>query len=312
MNALRESRPLYAAALVVAAMVILGLTDNLVVIVAEDAGLWQFHLVRAVFGLPVILIAARIARATLRPVHAPWVVLRSLLVSLSMFFYFGALAFVSVAESAAGLFTAPIWVLLISFLVYRDRVGLFRILVVAVGFSGVLLVLQPDLSNLSLGILLPLAGGIFYALGAIVTRRYCSGESALTLLVGFFLSLVGWGVLGCIVLAIWQPVVPDGAQGFLLRGWSNVSMQWYGWIAVQSLGAVIGVGLIFRAYLLAEPSFVSVFEYAMLVTGAFWGWVLWGQGMNGVAFIGGAMIIFAGIVLARGERAPRGGGGVAP
>ena len=106
MNALRESRPLYAAALVVAAMVILGLTDNLVVIVAEDAGLWQFHLVRAVFGLPVILIAAWIARATLRPVHARWVVLRSLLVSLSMFFYFGALAFVSVAESAAGLFTA--------------------------------------------------------------------------------------------------------------------------------------------------------------------------------------------------------------
>ena len=67
---------------------------------------------------------------------------------------------------------------------------------------------------------------------------------------------------------------------------------------MQALGAVIGVGLIFRAYLLAEPSFVSVFEYAMLVTGAFWGWMLWGQVMNGTAFVGGAMIIFAGIILA--------------
>ena len=112
MNALRESRPLFAAALVVAAMVILGLTDNLVVIVAEDAGLWQFHLVRAVFGLPVILVAARLSGAVLRPVRVWAVVLRSLLISLSMFFYFGALAFVSVAESAAGLFTAPIWVML--------------------------------------------------------------------------------------------------------------------------------------------------------------------------------------------------------
>ena len=312
MNALRDSRPLFAAALVVTAMVILGLTDNLVVLVASDAGLWQFHLVRALFGLPVILIAASISGASLRPVRMSAVVLRSLLVSLSMFFYFGALAFVSVAESAAGLFTAPIWVLLITFLVYGDRVGMFHILVVAVGFSGVMLVLQPDLANLSVAILLPLAGGIFYALGAIVTRRYCSDENALTLLVGFFLSLVSWGVLGCVVLAIWQPVVPEGPDGFLLRGWSNVSPQWYGWIAVQALGAVIGVGLIFRAYLLAEPSFVSVFEYAMLVTGAFWGWMLWGQVMNGTAFVGGAMIIFAGIILARGERTPRGGGGVAP
>ena len=89
-------------------MVILGLTDNLVVLVASDAGLWQFHLVRALFGLPVILIAARISGASLRPVRMSAVVFRSLLVSLSMFFYFGALAFVSVAESAAGLFTAPI------------------------------------------------------------------------------------------------------------------------------------------------------------------------------------------------------------
>ena len=306
------SPPLFAAACVVAAMAILGMTDNMVVMVADEAGLWQFHAVRALMGLPIILIAARVSKARLWPVNLRAVVMRSLLVSASMFFYFGALAFIPVAQSAAGLFTAPIFVLLISFVVYGQKVSLFSILVVIVGFSGVMLVLQPDIGNLSLALLMPLISGILYALSAIATRRYCADEGALTLLVWFFMAMVLWGLGGCIVLFIMQPDIPLGSAGFLLRGWTPVSATWYGLIAIQALGAVIGVGLIFRAYLMAEASFVSVFEYSMLIFAAFWGWLMWGQTMNALAFVGIILIIIAGSILARGERAPRGGGGIAP
>ena len=306
------SSPLIAAGLVVVAMAVLGMTDNMVIMVASDAGLWQFHMVRALMGLPIILIAARISKAKLWPLNMTAVIIRSLLVSASMFFYFGALAFIPVAQSAAGLFTAPIFVLLISFAVYGQKVSLFSIFVVIVGFSGVLLVLQPDPTNLSPAIVMPLISGVLYAMSAIATRRYCANEGALTLLVWFFIAMVLWGLSGCIALAVLQPEVPTGPDGFLLRGWSSVTYTWYALIAAQALGAVVGVGLIFRAYLMAEPSFVSVFEYTMLIFGAFWGWVMWEQTMNGLAFAGVALIMIAGSVLARGERAPRGGGGVAP
>jgi len=312
MTTASASTPLFAAGLVVAAMAILGMTDNMVIMVAGDAGLWQFHMMRALMGLPIILIAARVSRARLWPVNMGAVIIRSLLVSASMFFYFGALAFIPVAQSAAGLFTAPIFVLLISFAVYGQKVSLFSIGVVILGFTGVLLVLQPDFANLSLAFIMPLISGVLYAMSAIATRRYCANEGALTLLVWFFIAMVLWGLGGCILLGVLQPEVPAGPDGFLLRGWSQVSGTWYALIAVQALGAVVGVGLIFRAYLMAEPSFVSVFEYTMLIFGAFWGWVMWGQTMNSLAFVGVALIMIAGSILARGERAPRGGGGVAP
>ena len=60
-----------------------------------------------------------------------------------MVIYFGALAFLDVALVAAGLFTAPIWVLLISRFVYGHSIGPVRIFAVVLGSVGVVLVLGP-------------------------------------------------------------------------------------------------------------------------------------------------------------------------
>lgn len=304
MTAPSATRPLTAAACVIAAMAVLGLTDNLVMLLADRTGLWQFHLVRAVFALPVILAVAAVYRLRLQPVNPRAVALRSLLVAGSMFCYFGALAFVPVAQAAAGLFTAPVWVVLISFAGIGPRVAPWNILAALAGFGGALLVLRPDLSVLSPALALPLAAGVLYALGAIATRRHCAGEGTLTLLTGFFLSILSLGALGCLVLAIWQPPVPDGAAGFLLRGWRPLDPGLLGLIAVQALGAVIGVGLITRGYLLAEAAFVSVFEYTLLIFGGLWGWVLWEQGIDATGALGIVLIIVSGIVLTRATRTP--------
>ncbi len=304
MTAPSATRPLTAAACVIAAMAVLGLTDNLVMLLADRTGLWQFHLVRAVFALPVILAVAAVYRLRLQPVNPRAVALRSLLVAGSMFCYFGALAFVPVAQAAAGLFTAPVWVVLISFAGIGPRVAPWNILAALAGFGGALLVLRPDLSVLSPALALPLAAGVLYALGAIATRRHCAGEGTLTLLTGFFLSILSLGALGCLALSIWQPPVPDGAAGFLLRGWRPLDPGLLGLIAVQALGAVIGVGLITRGYLLAEAAFVSVFEYTLLIFGGLWGWVLWEQGIDATGALGIVLIIVSGIVLTRATRTP--------
>jgi drug/metabolite transporter (DMT)-like permease len=290
---------LAAAALVVAAMALLGLSDNLVSLVATEMGLWQFHATRSVIALILVIGVAQFYGVTLRPLRLSTVVLRSLLVSLSMVFYFGALAFVSVAQSAAGLFTAPIWVLLITFLVMGRGIALWTILAVALGFGGALLVLQPDVTALSPALVMPILAGILYALAALMTRAYCSGEHTLCLLAGFFVAILFWGVLGCAVLALWQPDVPQGAEGFLLRGWVQMSGGQFGLIAVQSVLAVVGVGLITKGYLLAEASFVSVFEYSLLIFGALWGWFLWSQTLGLWAVVGMGMIVVSGLVLAR-------------
>ena len=300
-------QPFQAALSVVAAMTVIGLVDSTVILIAEVAGLWQFHFSRATLALPLILGLAWVMGSRIRPRNFNAVAIRSMLIGASMMFYFGALAFMSVPEAAAGLFAAPMLVLLITGVVLREPVSRTNILAAALGFVGVLLVLQPNVQSLSFAQLMPLAGAVFYAFGAITTRRSCAGESTMTLLVGFFVSLWVLGLLGCVTLALVPMGAATGVDGFstedfLVRPWEPFTGQFILWTCVQAVGAIVGVALITRGYVLAEAPFVAVFEYSVLIFSAFWGWMLWGQWLNIWAMLGIAIIIGTGAILAQSER----------
>ena len=81
--------------------------------IAEDIGLWQFHLLRSAMALPLLVLRRRGLRA-----GAPAAALgrvsagRCGVQAASMLLYFGSLPMMPIAQVGAALFTAPIWVLL--------------------------------------------------------------------------------------------------------------------------------------------------------------------------------------------------------
>ena len=295
----RANRTLVAAGLILTYAFIIGFTANFVQTIASDAGLWQFHASRSLMAFAIMAAAAPLFGLSVRPRNWKAVIARSSIRGCGMMIYFGCLAFLSVAEVAAGLFTAPIFVLLISRFVYGQRIGPFRIFAVALGFSGALMVLGigPG-ADIGPAMLLPIVAGALYAMGNIATREWCEGETAETLLMGFFASLGLFGLLGMFILSVWQPVVPDGPDGFILRGIVWPSATFLFWTFVQAAGSLLGVGLMVKAYQIAEASRVAVFEYVILPTSAFWTWVLWGQVLDPMAGVGIVLIISAGMIIA--------------
>lgn len=302
-------RSLTAAMLILGYAAIIGFTDNFVRQIAAEAGLWQFHLTRTAMAMALLALAAPLLGLSPRPKRPVAVAARSLIHGTAMVIYFGALAFLPVALVAAGLFTAPIFVLLIGRFVLGEPVGALRALAVATGFLGVLLVLGPHAlsgSGLSLAALLPVLAGGLYATGHIVTRRWCGGERPETLLAGFFLALGFFGAVGLCLLALWPMPVSDGAEGFVLRGWVRPSAGFLGWTFVQAAGSLVGVGLMIRAYQLADAGRVSVMEYVILPASAFWTWAIWGETLGWTAWAGMALIACAGTMIALGGRAAPG------
>ena len=107
------------------------------------------------------------------------------------------------------------------------------------------------------------------------------------------------GVFGTIgVLLISGEGAPDSHSGFVLRSWGPLDQAMLFWFAVQAVGSLIGIGLIFQGYLLGEASHVGVFEYSLLVFASFWAWVLWGQEVPLLAIAGMVLIALAGAVIA--------------
>lgn len=289
---------LAAAGAVLIYAVLIGYIDNYVRVIAEGTGLWQFQAMRsALVGLVVLGALALPIAQGLRMVDPPRVLARALVQSAAMFTYFGSLGFLSVAQAAAGLFTAPIFVLLIGRFAYGHRLGPWRIGAALAGFAGVLLVLSPDPSAITLATLVPVAGGALYALANIATREWCGQESAAVLVVSYMLVM---GVLAALVLAgLWlvAPEAPPGAAGFLIRGPNWPAPPVLIWTAVQAIGSLIAVGLLVRAYQLAEASRVAVMEYVVLPFSALWSWVIWGETIGPVALAGMGLIVLSGLAM---------------
>ena len=293
------NRTLAAGGAIAIYAAIIGFTDNYVRVVAATHGLWQFHATRTLMAFAVVAAVAVLLRLDLRPKRWGGVVARSLLHGFAVLLYFGCLAFLPVAVAAAGLFTAPIFVLLISRLAFGRHIGPFRILAVGVGFAGAVLVLGPQGgAGLSLAAVLPVAAAIVYALGNIATREWCEGESTATLTLGFFAALGLFGAAGLAALALWQPDVPAGTDGFVLRGWVSPSRSFLLLTLLQAVGSLAAITLMVRAYQIAEASRVAVFEYVILPASAIWSWALWGEVLTSRALVGMALIFAAGLIMA--------------
>lgn len=298
MNSTSDNSAMMAAVLMICAMLIIGVIDNFIPNVAREIGLWQFHFVRALIALPLVASLSLIGLGGLRPNRLWAVAARSLLVAVSMLFYFSALALMPIAQALAGLFTSPIFILLITALVMRQHIGPWRVLAVAVGFAGILCVLQPDPDNFSFRVLIPVAAGFFYALGAISTRSLCAGESTVALLLGMWVALGGFGALGLIGLGLFPVETVPGPDGFVTRGWVWPMWQSAPWVGVQVIGSIAGVFLIIKAYQLGEPSYVAVFEYSVMIFGPLFAWVAFGQPVTGWQAVGIALIACAGAIIA--------------
>ncbi len=300
---LAANRTLIAAGFILIYAFVIAFTDNFVREIAADGGLWQFHATRTAFAGLILAALAVPLGLRLRPRNPGAVLARSLIHGCAMVIYFGCLAFLSVAEVAAGLFTAPIFVLLIARFIYGHRIGPFRILAVTIGFTGALLVLGigPG-TDVTPALVLPILAGALYATGNIATREWCAGESAETLLLGFFLALGVFGLIGMGLLALWQPAVPAGADGFILRGAVWPSGSFLFWTFVQAAGSLLGVGLMVKSYQIADASRVAVFEYVILPMSAFWTWALWGEVIGIKAALGIVLIFAAGLIIAARSR----------
>ena len=293
-----DERTGVAIALSVGAMAVFGLVDNLIGLAAETGSLWQFHMLRSLLALVFLAVAARAWGVSLRSRTPRALAGRTVFAGTSMVIYFGCLGYMPIAQVVAGLFTAPLFVVVFSTLIWKEQIGPRRIIAVLFGFAGIFLVLRPDTTGFGPLTLLPVLAGAFHALGTITTRRWCGEEGTLTVLGAFFLLMFLVGFAGVLGIGMLFPDPPSGADGFVFRGWTALNPVFASVVLAQAVGSLIAVGMMIRSYQLAEPSFIAVFENALIVFATLWALLLWDEWPRGSAVVGIGLIIIAGIIIA--------------
>lgn len=300
-----SSRPLFGAALIVCGMMLIGFIDNFVQVIADYAGLWQFHFLRSAIAIPMIFVVAWTAGFRLRPANWRGAMLRTVLIAASMLLYFGSLPMAPIAQVGAGLFTSPIWVLVFSAILLGTPVGPRRIIAVAIGFCGAMLILRPWESGFTIWSIVPIIAGALYALAMIATRRYCADEPTLGLNLLFFATLGAAGAMGAAVLQVTPQPALAAEAAFFFQGWIwPLPLEAWGLLSMQAVGSIIAVLLMTKGYQSAETSLVIPFEYTFLISASVTAWAIFGEQVDRMTLIGMVLIVGAGIFIALRSASP--------
>jgi drug/metabolite transporter (DMT)-like permease len=261
--------------LLVAGTIVLAIMDAIVKQLSSAAGtvqiVWGRYFVQAI--LLFMIIAPHRSVARLRTRRLPLQLLRVGLLLTTTFSFFAALRVMSLAETNTLFFSNPLLILLFSALLLGEPVGARRWAAVAVGFVGVVLVIQPGSTRFGWTALLPLLAAASSALYHVTTPMLARTEDPVSSL--YFTALVAGIGLCAVVPFFWTPL--DAA----------------GWLGIAVLGVLGTVGHFFliRAFETAPASTLSPFMYLYLVWATILGWLVFSD-IPGLATVAGALVIF--------------------
>jgi len=285
------------ALFIVGGMALIATSDNCTPLVTEHMGLWQFHAVRSAMVIPIVLTLAwaRGRLASVRPSSLRRVSERSLLSMAAMIMYFAALPAVGISQAAAGLFTSPIWAVLIAGVFYGERPGPRRLLAVAIGFAGACLVLGVGAEPIEPMSLVAVAGGIAWAMSVIWTLRYCRAETATCLAVWQFGALMLAGIAG---LAFMPWIVPalSGIPGteFVTQPLRPIGVWPLLLLLMIGLARIAAAACQAIGYQSGESGTVALFDLSFLFWAPFFAWLFWGDIISPRMALGMALIVAAG------------------
>ena len=283
-------------------MFALAFGDAIIKGVSTSFTLWQIFFLRSAIVIPILLVALNLSqwRASIWPNNMGWTVLRSLLLTLMWFAYYASLPHVNLSIAAAAYYTLPLFITIFAALFLDDTIGKVGWLAIALGFVGVILVLQPRLEDFNWYALLPVLSAILYALAMILTRSRCRSENVLVLSLWLNLGMLISGAIVSTALILTQhgPQIAGG-QEFLIGQWSQMGAKEWAAISVLSMTILIGsVGAAY-AYQNGAPATIATFDFAYVAFAVFWGVVMFQEIPSAASAAGMLLIVLAGILAVR-------------
>lgn len=282
-------RPLLALGLRLLAIACLS-TMTMLVKLAGDRGIHVFEIMfwRHLTTVPLIIawLGLRGNLSSLRTPRFPAHFRRAMLGTLGMSLMFGSFVMLPLAEATTLNFTVPLFATILAMFMLKDRVGIWRWSALAIGFGGVLVIMQPGQSHLPpAGVAMGLGGAFMIALLSILIKDLNRTDQPLTIVFWF-------AALGAPIMALALPFVMTNHDA---TGW--------GLLLGVGLVGTLGQLLLTLALRLGNVSSVIVMDYSGLIWSTLFGWLIWHHLPPAATWFGAPLIVAAGIVIVWREHA---------
>tara|TARA_Y100001954_G_scaffold236278_1_gene296373 strand:- start:130 stop:960 length:831 start_codon:yes stop_codon:yes gene_type:complete len=205
---------------------------------------------------------------------------RSIAEALTAYFFLTAVMNMPFANVTAILQILPITVTLAAALVFKEKVGIFRISLILIGFLGVMMIINPKANGFNIYAIYALIAVFLITLRDLITRKLSSKVSTLLPTVSASVGVLLFSVF----LLINTPFQPLNTQNslFIFLSAFFIIFGYYTAVLVMRSG---------------EISFISLFRYSAILFALILGLFFFDEKPDITAFLGILLVMLAGIVL---------------
>tara|TARA_B110000438_G_scaffold303709_1_gene366670 strand:+ start:657 stop:1517 length:861 start_codon:yes stop_codon:yes gene_type:complete len=208
---------------------------------------------------------------------------RSVISVIETVFFVSSFKYLSLATVHSVASLAPVFVVILSMLILKEKIDRKLWAIIFFGFIGVMVILRPGFDIFDIKSLLPLGAGFFFGLYQVITKKaseYDSDETSL-----FFTSIFGLILITFLLIIYWQPFT---LISFFILPLIGMMMT----LAHYSL--IIGLAR-------APASKIQPFHFTLIFWAIIFGYLFYNDIPDFPTLIGGLIIALSGIFLIKNQ-----------
>ena len=199
-------------------------------------------------------------------------------------FLFG-LRNIPIADATSIAFVAPLFVIILSYFILKEPIGIRRWLAVIIGFSGTLIIIRPGFEMINFGHLFIIIAAFLFAFRQIISRVLAPTDNPVT--TAFFTAYTSVFIFVLFQPWIWTPITDK--KHILL------------FILFATLAGTAEF-LVIKSLQMAHAVVVSPLQYTLLIWVTVFGFIIWGIIPDFWTFLGAGVIITTGLYSLHRER----------
>lgn len=187
--------------------------------------------------------------------------------------WFFALTLIPIGQVVAIEFTMPIWTAILAATFLGERMTSAKILAIALGIVGVVVIVRPATGEINPGQLIALGAAVGFGVSIAMMKSLTRTETTLAII-------------------FWMTVI-QGTAGFLpsIYFWAWPSAHVWGWIVVIAFCGTFSHFCMARAMLHADATVVVPMDFLRVPLTAAAGWIIYGERLDMLTVLGATLIL---------------------
>ena len=271
--------------------------DTLIKLTVDDLSLLQILVFRATVGTIILIcyLLYKKQRISFTSAHPFIAIFRGFFFFLGFLLFFISISKISLAEATSLFFVSPFFITIFSYFILKNKIGINRIFSICVGFSGTLLIIKPDFSNINIYMFFPIFTACTYALSMTLAKKTAENDSLFQQTFHIYIgAFIGGNLISTLIYySDINFIILDN----LNNPWIINDLKTIGIILVISVLGSFGIISLIAAYRVGSPIVNAPAEYIHLLFSVVIGFFIFSEIPDFYSFIGIILIIGSGIYI---------------